>query len=66
MRSTSHRENILLPQAQLVGIAAVCIGHKLMVVEDFGIKAGAPLPRRGQRIPAVRPIVAKNAGGAHC
>jgi hypothetical protein len=50
----------------LVGIAAVCIGHKLMVVEDFGIKAGAPLPRRGQRIPAVRPIVAKNAGGAHC
>jgi uncharacterized protein YkwD len=66
MRSTSHRENILLRQAQLVGIAAVCVGHKLMVVEDFGIKAGAPLPRPGQRIPAVRPIVAKNAGGAHC
>jgi len=66
MRSTSHRENILLPQAQLVGIAAVCLGHKLMVVEDFGIKSGAPLPRRGQRIPPVRPIVAKNAGGAAC
>jgi len=66
MRSTTHRENILLPQAQLVGIAAVCIGEKLMVVEDFGIKAGAPLPPRGQRVPAPNPLIAKNLGGPHC
>jgi len=66
MRSLTHRENLLLPQAQLVGIAAVCVGYKLIVVEDFGIKAGAPLPPRGQRIPPVRPIVAKNLAGPHC
>jgi uncharacterized protein YkwD len=66
MRSRTHRENLLLPQAQLVGIAAVCVGYRLIVVEDFGIKAGAPLPPRGQRIPPVRPIVAKNLAGPHC
>jgi uncharacterized protein YkwD len=66
MRSRTHRENVLLPQAQLVGIAAVCVGLKLIVVEDFGIKAGAPLPRRGQRILPVTPLIAKNAGGASC
>ena len=66
MRSRTHRENILLQQAQLVGIAAVCVGHRLIVVEDFGIKAGAPLPPHGQRIPPVRPIVAKNLAGPHC
>jgi len=66
MRSRTHRENVLLPQAQLVGIAAVCVGSKLTVVEDFGIRAGAPLPPRGQRVLPVRPIVAKNAAGASC
>jgi uncharacterized protein YkwD len=66
MRSFVHRENILLPQAQLVGIAAVCTGSTLMVVEDFGIKAGAPLPRPRQGVLAARPIVAHNAGGPSC
>jgi len=66
MRSRSHRENLLLPQAQLVGIAAVCVGYRLIVVEDFGIKAGAPLPRPGQRVLPVKPLVAKNEGGAQC
>jgi uncharacterized protein YkwD len=66
MRSSSHRANILLPQAQLVGISALCTGRKLMVVQDFGIKAGAPLPKPGQRVMALRPLVAKNLGGAHC
>ena len=66
MRSFTHRENILLPQAQVVGIGAVCVGTKLIVVEDFGIRAGAPLPRPGQRVLPARPIVAHNSGGAHC
>jgi uncharacterized protein YkwD len=66
MRSSSHRANILLPQAQVVGISALCAGRKLMVVQEFGIKAGAPLPKRGQRVMPLRPLVAKHLGGKHC
>jgi uncharacterized protein YkwD len=66
MRSKTHRENVLLPQAQVVGIAAVCVGLKLMVVEDFGIKAGAPLPPRAQHVLPVNPLIAKKLGGASC
>jgi len=66
MRSASHRENILLPQAQFVGIAALCLGRKLVVVQEFGIKAGAPLPPPGQHVLPVRPLIATNLGGKHC
>jgi hypothetical protein len=66
MRSPTHRENILLPQAQFVGIAALCLGRKLVVVQEFGIKAGAPLPPRGQHVLPVRPLIARNLGGKHC
>jgi uncharacterized protein YkwD len=66
MRSPSHRANILLPQAQVAGIAALCMGHKLMVVQEFAIRAGAPLPRRGQRVMPLRPLIAKSLGGKHC
>ncbi len=66
MGSVSHRENILLPQGQLVGIGAVCRGSKLVVVEDFAIKAGAPMPPPGQGIPPAQPIVAPSSGGASC
>ena len=66
MRSFVHRENILLPQAQVVGIGAVCRGNMLMVVEDFGIHSGAPLPAAGQRVLPAQPIVADKAGGPTC
>jgi Cysteine-rich secretory protein family len=66
MHSPDHRANMLLPQGQLVGIAALCSHGKLMVVEDFAIKMGAPLPPAGQAIPPTLPIVATNDGGAHC
>jgi uncharacterized protein YkwD len=66
MRSPSHRANILLPQAQMAGIAALCMGNKLMVVQEFAIKAGAPLPKRGQGVMPLRPLIAKNLGGKHC
>jgi hypothetical protein len=66
MHSTSHRENILLPQAQMIGIAALCVGHRLMVVEEFGIRSGARLPPPGQRIPSINPLVAKSSGGPSC
>jgi uncharacterized protein YkwD len=66
MHSASHRQNILLPQAQRVGIAALCVGHKLMVVEEFGIRAGAALPPPGQRVPSIRPLIAKSSGGPSC
>jgi uncharacterized protein YkwD len=66
MGSTEHRENILLPQGQLVGIGAACSGGTLVVVQDFAINMGAPLPPANQGVPPVNPIVAPNPGGAHC
>jgi hypothetical protein len=66
MGSLEHRENMLLPQGQLVGIGAACSAGKLMVVEDFAIGMGAPLPPPAQPVPPVSPIVATNADGAHC
>jgi uncharacterized protein YkwD len=66
MGSTTHRENILLPQGQLVGIGTVCSGGKLIVVEDFGINMGAPLPPANQGVAPANPIVASSPAGAHC
>jgi len=66
MRSADHRENMLLPQGQLVGIGAACFHDRLVVVEDFAIRMGAPLPPAGQPIPPVNPIVAPKLGGASC
>ena len=66
MGSATHRENLLLPQGQLVGIGTVCSGGKLIVVEDFAIKMGAPLPPANQAILPANPIVASNPAGAHC
>jgi ribosomal protein L24E len=66
MTSAEHRTNMLLPQGQLVGIGAACSGGVLMVVEDFAITSGAPLPPAGQGTPAELPIVASNIDGAHC
>ena len=66
MRSADHRANMLLPQGQLVGIGAACFNGKLVVVEDFGIKMGAPMPPAGQPIPPMNPIVAPKTNGASC
>jgi len=66
MTSAEHRTNMLLPQGQLVGIGAACSGHVLMVVEDFAITTGAPLPPAGQATPPEAPIVSSNVDGAHC
>jgi hypothetical protein len=64
MHSTSHRENILLPQAQLVGISALCVGRRLMVVEEFATPAGVRLLPRP--VPPKLPIAAANEGGSSC
>jgi uncharacterized protein YkwD len=66
MHSSSHRANILLPQAQMVGIAALCVGRKLMVVEEFGITSGAPLPRPGQGVRSIQPLISKSTAGPSC
>ena len=66
MRSTDHRANMLLPQGQLVGIGAACLHGTLMVVEDFAINMGAPLPPPGQPAPPMNPIVAPKTNGASC
>jgi uncharacterized protein YkwD len=66
MGSSTHRQNMLLPEGQLVGIGAVCSGGRLIVVEDFGIKMGAPLPPANEPIAPLNPIVATNPSGAHC
>jgi hypothetical protein len=44
----------------------MCLQGKLMVVEDFAIKMGAPLPPPNQGIPPLNPIIATNEGGAGC
>ncbi len=66
MGSAVHRENLLMPQGQLVGIGAVCSGGRLIVVEDFGINMGAPLPPANPAAPPALPVVATNPAGAHC
>jgi len=66
MRSADHRSNMLLPQGQLVGIGAACLHGTLMVVEDFAITMGSPLPPAGQSVPAENPIVAPQTNGASC
>ena len=66
MASAEHRENMLLPQGRLVGIGAACGGGKLVVVEDFAINSGAPLPPPNQAVAPANPVVASDPGGAHC
>jgi len=66
MRSADHRANMLLPQGQLVGIGAACLRGKLVVVEDFAIRMGAPMPPAGQPVPPMYPIVAPKTNGASC
>ncbi|MDQ1509139.1 MAG: hypothetical protein QOG50_983 [Actinomycetota bacterium] len=66
MGSAEHRQNMLLPQGQLVGIGVVCSGIKLIVVEDFGITMGAPLPPANQAQAPANPVVSTNSAGAHC
>jgi uncharacterized protein YkwD len=66
MRSADHRANMLLPQGQLVGIGAACLDGTLMVVEDFAITMGSPLPPAGQAVPSMDPIVAPQTNGASC
>jgi uncharacterized protein YkwD len=66
MHSPEHRANMLLRQGQLVGIAALCQNHTLMVVEDFAIKMGAPLPPATPVMPPLAPVAAPGQGGASC
>ena len=66
MHSPDHRANMLLPQGQLAGIGAACLNGTLMVVEDFAIRMGAPLPPAGQPVPPMNPIVAPETTGASC
>ena len=39
---------------------------KLVLVEDFAITAGAPLPPPNQPVAPATPVVASDPGGAHC
>jgi uncharacterized protein YkwD len=64
MMSPGHRENILLPEHQLIGVGAACVNGTLWVVEDFAARSGTPLPPRP--VPPLQPFVASDAGGASC
>jgi hypothetical protein len=64
MESPGHRENILLPEHQLVGVGAACVNDTLWVVEDFAARAGTPLPDRS--VPPLQPFVASDDDGASC
>jgi uncharacterized protein YkwD len=64
MVSDPHRENILVPEERLVGIGAVCVSGKLVVVEDFGTPSGIPLLPHPE--PPLQPFAASDPGGARC
>ncbi|GIU90491.1 MAG: hypothetical protein KatS3mg010_1590 [Acidimicrobiia bacterium] len=65
MGSDGHRAALLTPELQFVGVGAACAGGRLVVVEDFAIAWGSPLPRP-RPTPALQPFVSNDGGGARC
>ncbi|MDZ4827668.1 MAG: CAP domain-containing protein, partial [Actinomycetota bacterium] len=65
MRSDPHRTTMLTPQLQYIGIGVVCVGNKVVVVEDFSIGAGAPTPA-SHPTPPVTPFVSADETGTAC
>jgi hypothetical protein len=64
MHSDPHRENILLPEEQLVGVGVACMNGELIVVEDFATPSGVPMFQHGT--PPLNPVAASNEGGSSC
>jgi uncharacterized protein YkwD len=64
MESPPHRENILLPEHQLIGVGAACFNGTVWVVEDFGIRPGTSLAPHP--IPALQPFVDNDGAGPSC
>jgi uncharacterized protein YkwD len=65
MGSDGHRGAMLTPEVQFVGVGAACAGGKLVVVEDFAIAWGSPLPRE-RPAPAPQPFVSNDGAGSRC
>jgi uncharacterized protein YkwD len=65
MRSDSHRRTLLTPELQYVGVGVVCAGNKVVVVEDFSVGAGGPLPS-GHATPPAAPFVSADENGTPC
>jgi hypothetical protein len=64
MGSDGHRSNILLPEQRDIGVGAGCHQGTLVVVEDFGVPAGAPVSPHA--VPPRDPVAAANEGGSSC
>jgi uncharacterized protein YkwD len=64
MRSTIHRETMLLPEQRMVGVGAACMNGMLIVVEDFATPWGVPAKPHG--VPPMNPIASSSQGGASC
>ncbi|GIU88463.1 MAG: hypothetical protein KatS3mg009_2978 [Acidimicrobiia bacterium] len=65
MASDGHRQAMLVPELQYAGIGAACAGDRLVVVEDFAIGWGAPLPPV-RPVPPRLPVAADDGAGPRC
>jgi uncharacterized protein YkwD len=65
MNSAAHRESILTPQLQSVGIGAACVNGRLWLTQEFGSFAGNPAPG-AMATPPRDPVVRPSDGGPSC
>ena len=64
MHATPHRQDIFLPEHQLIGVGAGCFNGTLWVVEDFGARTGTAL--MPHPIPALQPFIDDDGAGPSC
>ncbi|HKE99815.1 MAG TPA: S8 family serine peptidase [Actinomycetes bacterium] len=64
MRSDGHRENMLQPGFDAVGIGVVCDGDRVYATQNFGGSTGAPAA--SDAIPPAEPLVATAPSGLAC
>jgi uncharacterized protein YkwD len=65
MKSDGHRENLLQPGFDSVGIGVVCSGGKAWATQNFG-RASASTPNLSSTVPSQDPITAVELDGLVC
>jgi uncharacterized protein YkwD len=66
MKSEGHRENLLQPGFDSVGIGVVCSGGRAWATQNFGHTAGSSTPDLSSAVPPQDPIVAVQLDGLRC
>ena len=66
MRSAGHRENMLQPGFDSVGIGVVCDGGRAWATQNFGRLDTSKAPPVNSATPAEEPIVATRLDGVRC